>query len=280
MLDSVAGEASLLLPNFVAALANKLFRNDHVAFLLPRPQFLFDLAQPGQRAHITCDYRAFMLHFVMLTRLSRSPRNFEQLKRRVMEQVCNECNTIPPVRLFAGLMVAPEIAGELVRLGACLEGPSVRLVAVADVHVTLVPPWHEASVPIAIEKLLLAARACEPFWLAFQHLGYSPDPSRPRMLWADCVASEPISTLHASLLRAYGQTDERPFRPHVTLARIRSERRRIARAHPIDQALSFTQHIETVELFQSPGPGATGYRVVASAPLGETADSLPAQPIS
>jgi RNA 2',3'-cyclic 3'-phosphodiesterase len=85
-----------------------------------------------------------------------------------------------PLRLFAGLKVAPEIAGELVRLAACLEGPSVRLVAAADVHVTLVAPWSEPSVPAAIEKLRLAARACDAFWLTFQHVGYGPDPRRPR----------------------------------------------------------------------------------------------------
>jgi 2'-5' RNA ligase len=189
-------------------------------------------------------------------------------------------DTTPPVRLFAGLRIAPEIARELVWLAACLEGPSVRLVAAADVHVTLVPPWREASVLGAIEKLRLAARACEAFWLTFEHVGYGPNPGRPRMLWADCAAGEPIARLRASLLQAYGQMDERPFRPHVTLARIRGDGWRIARRHPIDQALSFTQHIETVELFQSPRPGEAGYRIVASAPLGETAHGVTAEPVS
>jgi 2'-5' RNA ligase len=186
----------------------------------------------------------------------------------------------PPVRVFAGLMVAPEIARELVRLAACLGGPAVRLVAVADVHVTLIPPWREASVPGAIEKLRLAARACEAFWLTFRHVGYGPDRRRPRMLWADCAASESIATLRASLLQAYGQIDERLFRPHVTLARIRGDVRRIARRHPMDLALSFTQRVETVELFQSPFPGESGYRIAASAPLGETARGMPPEPVS
>jgi hypothetical protein len=97
-----------------------------------------------------------------------------------------------------------------------LEGPSVRLVAPADVHLTLIPPWREASVPAAIEKLRLAARASEAFWLTFRHVGYGPEPGRPRMLWVDCEAGKEIAILRASLLQAYGQTEERPFRPHVT----------------------------------------------------------------
>jgi hypothetical protein len=59
----------------------------------------------------------------------------------------------------------------------------------------------------------------------------------------------------------------------VTLARIRGDGRAIARNHPIDQQLSLTQRIESVELFQSPPPGENGYRVLASLPLGEAASS-------
>jgi 2'-5' RNA ligase len=90
------------------------------------------------------------------------------------------------------------------------------------------------------------------------------------MLWIDCAAGQEIALLRASLLRAYGQTDERPFRPHVTLARIRGQGRHIARKHPIDQELSFRQRVEAVQLFQSPPPGEAGYRIVATARLGRT----------
>jgi RNA 2',3'-cyclic 3'-phosphodiesterase len=186
------------------------------------------------------------------------------------------CDMNPPVRLFVGVAVAPEIARELVKLAACLDAPSVRLVAAADLHVTLVPPWAEAAVPGAIEKLCLAARPCEAFWLAFRHIGYGPAPDRPRMLWADCAASREIDIMRMSLLHAYGQTDERPFLPHVTLARIRGNGLQTARRHPIDQELSFTQRVKTVELFQSPPPGETGYRIIASARLRETDYGIPA----
>lgn len=175
----------------------------------------------------------------------------------------------PPVRLFVGVAVAPEIARELVKLAACLDAPSVRLVAAADLHVTLVPPWPEPSVNGAIEKLFLAARRCEAFWLTFSHIGYGPEPGRPRMLWADCTAGREIDIMRNALLHAYGQSNERPFRPHVTLARIRGNALKMARMHPIDQGLSFMERVETVELFQSPPPGEAGYRIVASAPLGQ-----------
>ena len=174
-----------------------------------------------------------------------------------------------PARVFIGLKVAREIALELVRFAADLEQPSVRPVALGDIHLTLVPPWEEASINEAVEKLRLVASRFGPFALTFQHVGYGPQPRRPRLLWSDCAASDDIAALHAALLQAYGQADERPFRPHVTLARIRGNGFSVARRHPIDRELSLTQQVETVELFRSPPPGVRGYQVLASVRLGE-----------
>jgi RNA 2',3'-cyclic 3'-phosphodiesterase len=179
----------------------------------------------------------------------------------------------PPVRVFVGLKIAPEIASQLAQLTAVLEQPFVRPVAPADIHLTLVAPWNEASVPDAIEKLGRIAGTFGAFQLIFQHAGYGPQPRRPRLLWADCGATDAIAALRAALLLAYGQTDERPFQPHVTLARIRGDGVAIARKHPIDRPLSLTQRVESVELFQSPPAGGSGYRVLASLRLGETAGS-------
>lgn len=179
-----------------------------------------------------------------------------------------------PVRVFAGLKVAPETAAELTQLAAGLEKNSVRPVAPADIHLTLVPPWNEASIPDAIEKLHRVAGRFGPLTLAFHHVGYGPEPKRPRLIWVDCAASDEIAALRAALLQAFGQSDERPFRPHVTLARIRGNGRAVARAHPIDQNVSFTQRVESLELFQSPPPGERGYRILASLPFGESVQPL------
>jgi 2'-5' RNA ligase len=175
-----------------------------------------------------------------------------------------------PARVFVGLTVAPEIASELAQLAQDLEGFAVRLMAPADIHLTLVPPWNEASPSEAMEKLRAVAGRFGAFPLAIQHVGYGPDPRRPRLLWADCAASDEIAALRGALLEAYGQTDDRPFRPHVTLARIRGNGRVIARKRPIDQDLLLTQRVDSVELFQSPAAGESGYRVLAAARLAVT----------
>jgi 2'-5' RNA ligase len=94
-----------------------------------------------------------------------------------------------PTRIFVGLKTAPEIANELARIARELEGLDVRLVAANDIHLTLVPPWNEVSIPDAINKLRPVAARFDAFSLMIQHVGYGPDPRRPRLLWADCAAS-------------------------------------------------------------------------------------------
>jgi RNA 2',3'-cyclic 3'-phosphodiesterase len=184
-------------------------------------------------------------------------------------------NRADGVRVFVGLRIAPEIAAELAQRVRGLERAGVRLVAPADIHLTIVPPWNEASIPEAIERLRRVVIKFGGFSLTFQRLGYGPQRSRPRLLWAECKDSDEIAELRAALLQAYGHTDERPFRPHVTVARIRRNGRAIAKEHPIDQDLSLTQRVDSIELFQSPPPGGSGYQVLASSRLGETRHAEP-----
>ncbi len=185
---------------------------------------------------------------------------------------CTE-QALPQTRVFVGLKIAPEITSKLAELAAGLEKLSVRPVAPPDIHLTLVPPWNEGSIPDAIAKLGRVAGSFDAFWLIFRHVGYGPQPRRPRLLWADCAVNDEIAAVRMALLEAFEQLDERPFQPHVTLARIRSNGVIIARKYPIDRPLSLTQHVESIELFQSPQPGERGYRVLASMRLGETPGS-------
>ena len=174
-----------------------------------------------------------------------------------------------PARVFVGLRISPEIADQLTAFADQLKGTRARLVATSDIHLTLVPPWQEASPDRAVGRLCRVASLFRPFLLRFPHIGYGPQPRRPNLLWVDCAATDEIGALRNSLMQTFGQEDNRPFRPHVTLARLREGGRRFARRYPIDKDLDLAQTVQTIELFQSPPPGATGYHVLASAELGK-----------
>jgi 2''-5'' RNA ligase len=184
-----------------------------------------------------------------------------------IDGVSETATGIRPVRIFVALRISPDIALALAQYGRDLEQFSVRPVAPADIHLTLVPPWNEVSPAEAVEKLRRVVDRFFPFTLTFRHVGYGPEPKRPRFLWAECVASKEIAEFRVALIQAFGQADERPFRPHVTLARLRDKGRALARKHPLDQDLALTQRIESIELMQSPPPGGSGYKILASVPL-------------
>ena len=184
-----------------------------------------------------------------------------------IDGVSETATGIRPVRIFVALRISPDIALALAQYGRDLEQFSVRPVAPADIHLTLVPPWNEVSPAEAVEKLRRVVDRFFPFTLTFRHVGYGPEPKRPRFLWAECVASKEIAEFRVALIQAFGQADERPFRPHVTLARLRDKGRALARKHPLDQDLALTQRIESIELMQSPPPDGSGYKVLASVPL-------------
>ena len=173
----------------------------------------------------------------------------------------------PAPRIFVALKIEPDIARKLAELAQPLVRFAVRPVAKEDIHLTLVPPWNEPATTNAIEKLRRVADKCCAFRLRFGHLGYGPDPKRPRLLWVECDAGNELVILRSALLMEFGQREERPLLPHVTLARIRSNAAEIARKCPVDQNIDLAQEIGTVELMQSPPPGERGYKVLASLPL-------------
>jgi 2'-5' RNA ligase len=186
-----------------------------------------------------------------------------------LDGVPETTTNVRSARIFVALRIMGEIAQELAQYGKGLEQLSIRPVPAADIHLTLVPPWNEVSIPDAVAKLRRVADTYVAFPLVFRHIGYGPEPRHPRFLWVECAASNEIAESRAALLRAFGQADERPFHPHVTLARLRDKGRVIARKQPVDQNIAFTQRVDSVELMQSPPPGGSGYKVLASLSLGE-----------
>ena len=135
-------------------------------------------------------------------------------------------------------------------------------------HLTLVPPWNEPDVASAAERVRTAVNGVSDFSLTFVRLLYGPTLRHPHLLWVECAAADALAELRTALLTAFGQIDPRPFRPHVTVARLPTNGRSIARKIPIDQALSLTQYINSVELFQSPQKQEKGYQILVSVALG------------
>lgn len=129
------------------------------------------------------------------------------------------------MRLFIALDIDDQIRQ---RIGRFLEGvsgfsPDARWVRLESLHVTLKfigekPPDIIPSLQKALNNVSLP-----PFDLTFSGMGFFPTPKSPRVFWIGIQAPPELQKLAAAIDNTTAQFDiskeDRPFRPHLTLAR-------------------------------------------------------------
>lgn len=95
----------------------------------------------------------------------------------------------------------------------------------ANLHVTtkFIGEWPEERLD-ELRKALSAVTPSGPMEIAIDGLGWFPNPHQPRVFWAAVKAPPELASLAAATedrLEPLGiAREDRPFRPHLTLARI------------------------------------------------------------
>jgi 2'-5' RNA ligase len=192
------------------------------------------------------------------------------------------------LRLFVGISAPPEWKRAIVAWRRANESRFSdsfgRWTSETNLHLTLrfFGSIDEREVIAIAGKIQSVAAGVEPFTVAPGLLGCFPNPSRPRILWIGFEgANENLVTLESRLRGAtvrFGQApEERPFHPHLTLARLKAPTRRdrdeiteiIGQGAPIG---AIPWRIDRVELIRSlPQPGGSIYTELAALPLGPRA---------
>lgn len=137
------------------------------------------------------------------------------------------------MRLFAAIPIAQPARGEIARLLARLREPGwpLRLVHDHGLHLTMkffgeVPPDRLEVIEEAVRSAVPGTGALE---LRLAEIGAFPNFRRPRVIWIGLEAPPALELLQDRLERradAIGfQPEVKPFRPHVTLARVREGQR-------------------------------------------------------
>ena len=107
----------------------------------------------------------------------------------------------------------------------------VRWVSPEGIHLTLkflgeVAEGRLDEMSGALER---AVRGVRPFTVAVEGFGAFRGPARPSVIWAGVGADPALELLQHAVERAFGPLgfppDGRPFRPHVTLGRVRRDAR-------------------------------------------------------
>lgn len=174
------------------------------------------------------------------------------------------------MRLFAALPLPDEATASLARAAAALreEGWPVRWVDPSLLHLTLKFYGEVAAESaVAIAQALAAATAGMPaVVLEVTGLGTLPGGKAARVVVADLAPERALELLQHQIEaagRSIGiEPEGRPFRPHVTLGRVRQGERLPARAREriAAEPLAVTTLGSTVELFESrSAPGGPRY---------------------
>lgn len=168
------------------------------------------------------------------------------------------------IRAFLALDPPEEILLEIGRiqdrLRKLIRG-DLRWVRPEGIHLTLkffgdVPENAVADISAVAGP---AAAAVGPFELAIGGAGVFPDPGRPRVVWLGMNGEVArLVTFQQALERALGETgfppEERPFRPHLTLGRVKSPKGLAGLTEALEKEKTVTTGSFTasgISLFQS-----------------------------
>jgi RNA 2',3'-cyclic 3'-phosphodiesterase len=130
------------------------------------------------------------------------------------------------VRLFAAIEIPNKIRSTLALMLRELRGvaPDAKWVRPENLHVTLkflgeVDPARLGRIQASLKVI----RSSGPLTLDFRGLGFFPNEKRPRVLWAGIDSSTNLRPLAEDIDRSLHEIgfplEEKPFTPHLTLAR-------------------------------------------------------------
>jgi 2'-5' RNA ligase len=182
------------------------------------------------------------------------------------------------VRLFVALDLPEAVRRALVDLIANLKpkSKSARWVPPENLHITLKFIGHVKNEKLsAIQSALSSIRTAHPAELHFRGMGFFPNEHHPRAFWCGIAGSPNLAELAADIDRALVplgiEAETRPFRPHLTLARFKSDEgvREVVRAATDMKSTDFGSATETnFHLYESllKSTGAQ-YNRVASFPF-------------
>ncbi|HEX9730300.1 MAG TPA: RNA 2',3'-cyclic phosphodiesterase [Gemmatimonadales bacterium] len=165
------------------------------------------------------------------------------------------------MRLFVAVNLPARVRDGLVRALARLRAAPfpVRWVDAAAVHLTLkflgeVPEATEPTIAAAVSD---ACRDQRAFALSLSGFGAFPNLRRPTVVWVGCHAPPALGRVQRAVERSLAAVgfvpDQRPFRPHLTLGRVRRDAGRLTGFADVLEDLRFEDSfmVEALDVMQS-----------------------------
>jgi 2'-5' RNA ligase len=169
------------------------------------------------------------------------------------------------MRLFLGLPIPPELAQSLTRLTHAIELPKGRRTVPENLHLTLVFLGEVAEPTLRAIEQELSELAFAPFPLKLTNLNNFP---RAGVLFAEVEPTRPLlhlqSKVAASMARCGFAPEDRPYHPHITLARLHGPLRLNKNLQALPPSLQRGFRADTVNLYRSNlTPTGAHYEILA-----------------
>lgn len=183
------------------------------------------------------------------------------------------------MRLFTGIGIPYKVRRNLELLLAHLQPTAnIKWSLPENLHITtkFIGEWPEERLE-ELKAALHRVPCPDAFAISIAVLGWLPNPHAPRIFMCGIHASESLAALARHTEDALAEIgiprENRPFSPHLTLARIKSSRN----LSPLKQAVAQLPSVdfgrfapENFHLFLSkPGRDGSVYSVIDSYPIGE-----------
>jgi 2'-5' RNA ligase len=156
------------------------------------------------------------------------------------------------MRLFLGMPIPPELAQALTRLTRAIELPKGRWTAPENIHLTLVFLGKAAEPALPHIEHELSELNFAPFQLKFTSLNTFP---RAGVLFAEVEPTRPLLHLQAKVAAGMARCgfapEDRPYHPHITLARFHGPLRLNKNQQALPPSLQSSFTAETVNLYRS-----------------------------
>jgi 2'-5' RNA ligase len=189
------------------------------------------------------------------------------------------------LRVFLGVELSSDLRQKLADLQNQLRGtlPKVNWVRPESVHLTL---KFIGNVDVTMAEQLLTAikpvpKSQAPITVEIQGLGVFPHIRRPRILWIGCTGDIPsllnlMSQIEGALEPLGFPLEEKPYHPHLTLARIKHDNSKVGdvltHSGLLEQPWNLgTLRIDRITLFRSDlSPHGAEYTALWAVPVDET----------
>jgi 2'-5' RNA ligase len=174
------------------------------------------------------------------------------------------------MRLFTAISLPDEMIWKLERLLNVLRPEAlIKWSPLDNLHITtkFIGEWPAERLP-ELEHALEGLLPRQPFSVELRDLGWFPNERSPRVLWAGIHAPPDLAQLahdtEQCLARVGVPVEDRPFTPHLTLARVKNPvplNQLRAKVQELQPAAMGSFQVKEFHLFRSdPGSHASIYR--------------------